>query len=244
MNAGQNMQVHPTDFAEPPHNFIKNMLAKEIVEQNLADEFFDGNVSLVEKKWEGLTDHQLEKFFIERFGAGPMRAEREYSFVVYGASGYTGSLVIEYILKTVQNLGTKYTFALAGRSIEKLKNRYAEVRAKFPTNYEPGYIQCDLSDPMAVRGMVIQCRTVVNIAGPFMLTPADLLVRNVLIFFCPSSLSLSLDVSNSSSLFFSLLFIRWKRALSTIRITSTSMARFHSVLNSSNITIGREATTY
>ena len=44
MNAGQNMQVHPTDFAEPPHNFIKSMLAKEIVEQSLADEFFDGNV--------------------------------------------------------------------------------------------------------------------------------------------------------------------------------------------------------
>ena len=102
-----------TDFAEPPHNFIKSMLAKEIVEQSLADEFFDGNVSLVERKWEGLTDHQLEKFFIDRFGAGPTRAEREYSFVVYGASGYTGSLVIEYILKTVQNLGTKYTFAFS-----------------------------------------------------------------------------------------------------------------------------------
>jgi hypothetical protein len=164
----------------------------------LADEFFDGNVSLVERKWEGLTDHQLEKFFIDRFGAGPTRAEREYSFVVYGASGYTGSLVIEYILKTVQNLGTKYTFALAGRSIEKLKNRYAEVKAKFPTNYEPGYIQCDLSDPVAVRGMVIQCRTVVNIAGPFMLTPADLLVRNLfIIFFLALSLSLSPSMSRT-----------------------------------------------
>ena len=189
MNAGQNMQVHPTDFAEPPHNFIKSMLSKEIVEKNLADEFFDGNVSMVERKWEGLTDHQLEKFFMERFGAGPMRAEREYSFVVYGASGYTGSLLIEYILKTVQNLGTKYTFALAGRSVDKLKNRFAEVKAKFPTDYEPGYIQCDLSDPMAVRSMVIQCRTVVNIAGPFMLTPADLLVRNFSIYFLCLSLS-------------------------------------------------------
>ena len=242
MNAGQNMQVHPTDFAEPPHNFIKSMLAKEIVEQSLADEFFDGNVSLVERKWEGLTDHQLEKFFIDRFGAGPTRAEREYSFVVYGASGYTGSLVIEYILKTVQNLGTKYTFALAGRSIEKLKNRYAEVKAKFPTNYEPGYIQCDLSDPVAVRGMVIQCRTVVNIAGPFMLTPADLLVRNLFIIFF-LVLSLSLDVSNLSFLIFSFLFIRLKRALNTIQITSTLMVRFHSVPSSSNITIGRETTT-
>ena len=238
------MQVHPTDFAEPPHTFIKSMLAKEIVEQSLADEFFDGNVSLVERKWEGLTDHQLEKFFIDRFGAGPTRAEREYSFVVYGASGYTGSLVIEYILKTVQNLGTKYTFALAGRSIEKLKNRYAEVKAKFPTNYEPGYIQCDLSDPVAVRGMVIQCRTVVNIAGPFMLTPADLLVRNLfIIFFLALSLSLSLDVSNLSFLIFSFLFIRLKRALNTIQITSTLMVRFHSVPSSSNITIGRETTT-
>ena len=91
----------------------------------------------------------------------------------------------------MQELGAKYTFALAERSVDKLKNRFAEVKAKFPTDYEPGYIQCDLSDPMAVRSMVIQCRTVVNIAGPFMLTPADLLVRNFSIYFLCLSLSFS-----------------------------------------------------
>ena len=177
MNAGQEQQVKATDFVDPPHNFIASLLTKAIIEKTLAEEFFDGNLHMVERKWESLSENQLEKFFIERFGGGPARQAREYSFVIYGASGFTGSLVIEYILKTVQNLGSKYTFALAGRSIEKLKNRYAEVREKFPTQYEPGYIQCDLNNPLAVRSMIIQCRTIVNIAGPFMLTPADMLVR-------------------------------------------------------------------
>ena len=242
MNAGQNMQVHPTDFAEPPHNFIKSMLAKEIVEQSLADEFFDGNVSLVERKWEGLTDHQLEKFFIDRFGAGPTRAEESTLFCGIRSEWIHGIVSHRVYFENCAEFGNEVHVCFSREINEKLKNRYAEVKAKFPTNYEPGYIQCDLSDPVAVRGMVIQCRTVVNIAGPFMLTPADLLVRNLfIIFFLALSLSprcLELIIPNLL-----LLFIRLKRALNTIQITSTLMVRFHSVPSSSNITIGRETTT-
>jgi len=84
---------------------------------------------------------------------------------------------LEYILKTVENLGSRVTFALAGRSEDKLRARWKEVTSRHPTTYEPGFIACDLKDPVAIRSMVIRARVVVNIAGPFMLTPADMLVR-------------------------------------------------------------------
>ena len=88
MNAGQNMQVHPTDFAEPPHNFIKSMLSKEIVEKNLADEFFDGNVSMVERKMGRVDGPSAGKIFHRKVWGGADESRREYSFVVYGASEF------------------------------------------------------------------------------------------------------------------------------------------------------------
>jgi len=77
----------------------------------------------------------------------------------------------------VENLGSRVTFALAGRSEDKLRARWKEVTSRHPTTYEPGFIACDLKDPVTIRSMVIKARVVVNIAGPFMLTPADMLVR-------------------------------------------------------------------
>lgn len=164
-------------FDEPPHAYIKSLLSEKIIKRKVADAFFDGDLRRAEREYEALTEEELEKFFIQEFGGGTFRAAREYSFVLYGASGYTGSLCLEYILKNVPNLGERVTFALAGRGEAKLRARWKEVTARYPTTYEPGFITCDLSDPVAIRAMVINCRAVVNIAGPFMLTPADLLVR-------------------------------------------------------------------
>jgi hypothetical protein len=169
-------------FDEPPHEYIKSLLSRPIIEKKLAKSFFNGDVARVEAEYDTLTEEQLEKFFLREFGGGLFRSGREYSFVLYGASGYTGSLCLEYILKTVKNLGSRVTFALAGRSEEKLRARWKEVTTRYPTTYEPGYITCDLSDPVAIRAMVIHTRVVVNIAGPFMLTPADMLVRVLMNF--------------------------------------------------------------
>ena len=164
-------------FDEPPHAFIKSLLSKPIIVRKLADKFFGGDKTRVEDEYEALTEEELDKFFISEFGEGTFRAGREYSFILYGASGYTGSLCLEYILKTVQNLGSRVTFALAGRNEAKLRKRWADVTSRYPTEYEPGFITCDLANPVAIREMVLQARVVVNIAGPFMLTPADMLVR-------------------------------------------------------------------
>jgi len=164
-------------FDEPPHDYIRSLLSRDIIERKLAKVFFNGDLRRVEREYESLTEEDLEKFFIQEFGGGTYRAARPYSFVLYGASGYTGSLCLEYILKNVKDLGGRVTFALAGRNEGKLRERWKEVTSRYPTDYEPGFITCDLKDPVAIRAMVIETRVMVNIAGPFMLTPADMLVR-------------------------------------------------------------------
>ncbi|MDG1461412.1 MAG: saccharopine dehydrogenase, partial [Luminiphilus sp.] len=47
-----------------------------------------------------------------------MNAERQYDVVVFGASGYTGRLVAEYLNEQYPN--AEFSWAMAGRSIEKL----------------------------------------------------------------------------------------------------------------------------
>lgn len=199
-------------FDEPPHEYIRSLLSRPIIERKLADTFFNGDVSRVENEHDSLTEEALEKFFLKEFGGGMFRAGREFSFVLYGASGYTGSLCLEYIIKNVKNLGTRVSFALAGRSEDRLRERWKEVTSRHPTEYEPGFITCDLKDPVAIRAMVIRARAIVNIAGPFMLTPADMLVRQ--------HARREIDTRRLTSCAFATTF-RLKLVSNTMQITST-----------------------
>ena len=48
-----------------------------------------------------------------------MSQTKEYDFVVYGATGFTGKLVVEYLVEKYSN-DSEITWALAGRNLEKL----------------------------------------------------------------------------------------------------------------------------
>ena len=48
-----------------------------------------------------------------------MRTERELDIVVYGATGFTGRLVAEYLNKTY-GVNQDVNWAMAGRSLDKL----------------------------------------------------------------------------------------------------------------------------
>ena len=160
-----------------PHQFLEGLLTKENVKKEMSKHFFEGNDDLFDKYWMTLKEHELREFFKEHFGKNVAKSERPYTFVVYGASGYTGSLILEYIYEHVKGLGTDITFALAGRTVSKLHKRVDEVLAKFPNaTYKPQVFQADISDNMQIREIVQKCRCVLNVAGPFMKTNAHLLV--------------------------------------------------------------------
>ena len=177
-------QTAPEDVFVP-HAFLDGLLTRDNVKDGMCNFFFEGNYELFDKYWMTLKENELREFFRDYFGKTVEKSERPYTFVVYGASGYTGSLVLEYIYTHVKGLGTDITFALAGRTTSKLESRLSEVLAKFPdATYKPDIFRADISNNLDIRDIVQKCRCVLNIAGPFMTTKAHLLVEACIDFDC------------------------------------------------------------
>ncbi|EEH60243.1 uncharacterized protein MICPUCDRAFT_37936 [Micromonas pusilla CCMP1545] len=149
--------------------------------------FFEGRSDLFEKYWDTIKEHELRHFFRKYFGKTVEKKDRPYAFVVYGASGYTGSLILEYIYSNADkiNLGTDLTFVLAGRTPEKLQARLDEVLEKFPdVKYRPDIFKVNIDSTAHIREMILKCRCVLNVAGPFLNTKADLLVEGCIEYDC------------------------------------------------------------
>lgn len=63
------------------------------------------------------------------------QSKRQYDIVLLGATGYTGKLVSEYISKA---LPTNLSWAIAGRSQQKLDGIANDLRTQYPDRKEPG----------------------------------------------------------------------------------------------------------
>jgi short subunit dehydrogenase-like uncharacterized protein len=98
----------------------------------------------------------------------------KFDIVVYGATGFTGQLVAEY-------LAAHYTgadapkWAMAGRSHDKL----ASVRDAVGAPKDTALIVADASDPASLKAMVEQTRSVLTTVGPYQLYGNDLLAACV-----------------------------------------------------------------
>lgn len=100
----------------------------------------------------------------------------KFDIVVYGATGFTGQLVAEY-LATHYRGDTQLKWAMAGRSKDKL----AKVRDAIGASADTPLIVADASDPDSIKAMVDQTKSVVTTVGPY------LLYGNELIAACASS---------------------------------------------------------
>jgi short subunit dehydrogenase-like uncharacterized protein len=92
-----------------------------------------------------------------------MSSEKPYDIVVFGASGYTGRLVAEYLAQ--EYAGNDLTWAMAGRSLEKL----AAVRAEMGIGENLALLEVDVDNTDAVREMVTACKVVITTVGPYQL---------------------------------------------------------------------------
>ncbi len=86
----------------------------------------------------------------------------EFDVVVYGASGFTGRLVAEYIQATYGSGDLKW--AMAGRSAAKL----AEVRAEMGVPDTVPLIEADASDPASLDAMAARAKVVITTVGPYL----------------------------------------------------------------------------
>lgn len=87
-------------------------------------------------------------------------AAREFDIIVYGASGFTGRLVAEYLAaRKVKK------WAMAGRNLAKLE----EVRREIGVPDTIPLVEADASSPETVEAMCRRARVVLTTVGPYQL---------------------------------------------------------------------------
>ena len=98
-----------------------------------------------------------------------MNPKAEFDIIVYGASGFTGRLVAEYLARRY-GVGGAVKWAMAGRSAAKL----AEVRDLIGAPADTPLVVADADDPASVKAMVERTKAVLTTVGPYQLYGSDL----------------------------------------------------------------------
>jgi short subunit dehydrogenase-like uncharacterized protein len=97
-----------------------------------------------------------------------MKPSAKFDIVVYGASGFTGRLVAEYL--ALRYSGSDIKWAMAGRSLDKL----AEVRDAIGAPADTPLLAADATDPASLGAMLAQTRAVLTTVGPYQLYGSEL----------------------------------------------------------------------
>jgi len=93
-----------------------------------------------------------------------MKSSSKFDIIVYGATGFTGQLVVEY-LATRYRGDDELKWAMAGRSLDKL----AGVRDAIGAPAGTPLIVADASDSTSLQAMIDQTRLVISTVGPYQL---------------------------------------------------------------------------
>ncbi|MFE0963354.1 saccharopine dehydrogenase family protein [Streptomyces fungicidicus] len=88
------------------------------------------------------------------------RTDRPYDIVLFGATGFAGTLTAEYL---AAHAPAGLRWAVAGRSTEKLER----LRERLPGGAEAGLLRADVSDPASLRALAEQARVVATTVGPY-----------------------------------------------------------------------------
>ncbi len=93
----------------------------------------------------------------------------QFDIIVYGATGFTGRLIAEYLSQTYGN-GDSLSWAMAGRSQSKLE----EVRDLIGAPADTPLVVADSSDIESMSFMVAKTKLVISTVGPYQLYGANL----------------------------------------------------------------------
>lgn len=97
----------------------------------------------------------------------------EFDIIVYGATGFTGRLVAEYLTNNYADGSVKW--AMAGRSLTKLH----EVRDEIGAPADTPLLTANADDPAALLAMVSRAQVVITTVGPYQLYGEPLLAACV-----------------------------------------------------------------
>jgi short subunit dehydrogenase-like uncharacterized protein len=98
-----------------------------------------------------------------------MKSSSKFDIVVYGATGFTGQLVAEYLAANYVGNGAP-KWAMAGRNLDKL----AAVRDAIGAPSDIALIRADGGDPASLKAMLDQTNAVISTVGPYQLYGSEL----------------------------------------------------------------------
>src|SRR3954469_15695613 len=98
----------------------------------------------------------------------------KFDIVVYGATGFTGQLIAEYLAANYKG-DANLKWAMAGRSKDKL----ATVRDAIGAPADTPLIVADAADPASLKAMVDQTKSVISTVGPYQFYGNELLAACV-----------------------------------------------------------------
>jgi len=89
------------------------------------------------------------------------KSDRKYDLILWGATGFTGRLVFEYLS---QNAPKGFKWAIGGRN----KTQLETIRTKAKGAEDVDIVIADSMDQKSVEAMVQQCRVIISTVGPFL----------------------------------------------------------------------------
>ncbi len=97
-----------------------------------------------------------------------MKKNIKYDLIVMGATGFTGRLVVEYLIKNYGVKNEKFSWAIAGRaqkSLEQLKNSFIHLD---PRVSSLAIFVADSFDLGSLDNMTSSCKIVISTVGPYL----------------------------------------------------------------------------
>ncbi|MGY3123960.1 short subunit dehydrogenase-like uncharacterized protein [Bradyrhizobium sp. S3.14.4] len=95
--------------------------------------------------------------------------KRDFDLIVYGATGYTGRLVAEYLTTSYRGDDAP-SWAIAGRSTDKLQ----KVRADIGAPDDLILVKADAGEPASLRSMCERAAVIITTVGPYQLYGPEL----------------------------------------------------------------------
>jgi short subunit dehydrogenase-like uncharacterized protein len=102
------------------------------------------------------------------------KGTKKYDVVLYGASGFVGRQTVDYFAKSTQVKSLGLTWALAGRSAEKLQAVKKACGAR-----QAGIVVAEAHDVAAMNALARDAKVVLSTAGPFALYGSELVAACV-----------------------------------------------------------------
>lgn len=91
--------------------------------------------------------------------------DRQYDIVLFGATGFTGRLTAEYLLR---HAPAGLRWGLAGRNAEKLEAVRAHLATVDPSAGELALLHADVTEPASLADVAARTRVVITTVGPYL----------------------------------------------------------------------------